>query len=58
MPMVQNQNLQLINAIYKRDKKLPTIKQVQGHSHISIMMHINTKDELLGLDLLEFIKTN
>jgi len=58
MPMVQNQNLQLINAIYKRDKKLPTVKQVQGHNHISIMMHINTKDELFGLDLLEFIKTN
>ena len=56
MPMIQNQNLLLINALYKRDKLLPTVKQVLGHNHMSILKHINTKDESLGPDLLEFIK--
>ena len=56
MPMVQNQNLSLINALYKRDKLLPTVKQVLGHNHMSIVKHINTKDDSLGHDILEFIK--
>ena len=56
MPMVQNQNLSLINALYKRDKLLPTVKQVLGHNHMSIVKHINTKDDSLGHDIIEFIK--
>ena len=56
IPMVQNQNLSLINALYKRDKLLPTVKQVLGHNHMSIVKHINTKDDSLGHDILEFMK--
>ena len=58
MPPIQKQNLLLINALFKRDKMLPTVKQVIGHNHISITRHFNTKDESLGPDLLEFIKTH
>jgi dienelactone hydrolase len=54
---IQIQNMLLINALYKRDKILPTIKQVQGHNHFSITRHINTKDESLGPELVEFIRT-
>ncbi len=56
MPSIHKQNMLLINALYKRDKMLPTVKQLIGHNHISISRHINTKDESLGPDLLEFIK--
>ena len=57
IPIVQNQNLQLIDAVYARDKMLPAVKQVQGHNHISITTHMNTKDESFGPDLVEFVKT-
>jgi acetyl esterase len=58
MPSIQKQNLLLIDALFKRDKMLPTVKQVIGHNHISITRHFNTKDESLGPDLLEFIRTH
>jgi acetyl esterase len=58
MPPIQKQNMLLIDALYKRDKMLPTVKQLIGHNHISITRHFNTKDESLGPDLLEFIKTH
>ena len=45
MPMVQNQNLSLINALYKRDKLLPTVKQVLGHNHMSIVKHIMNRHD-------------
>jgi len=56
MPLIQRQNMVLIEALYKRDKMLPTVKQVIGHNHISITRHFNTKDQSLGPDLLEFIR--
>jgi acetyl esterase/lipase len=56
MPLIQRQNMVLIEALYKRDKMLPTVKQVIGHNHISITRHFNTKDESLGPDVLEFIR--
>ncbi len=52
---IQAQNMLLIDGLYKRDKMLPTIKQVLGHNHISITMHFNTKDQSLGPDILAFI---
>lgn len=58
MPAIQKQNHALINALYERDGMMPTVKQVMGHNHISIVRHINTKDESLGPDLLEFIRTH
>jgi acetyl esterase len=58
MPPIQKQNMLLIDALYKRDKMLPTVKQLIGHNHISITRHFNTKDQSLGPDLLEFIKTH
>ena len=58
MPMVHNQVMMLINAVYERDKMLPAVKQVIGHNHISIIRHINTKDQSYGPDLVDFIKSN
>ena len=57
-PGIQGQNLLLIQALHRRDKLLPTVKQAQGHNHISIIRHFNTKDEALGLDIIEFVKAH
>lgn len=56
MPPIHRQNMLLIDAVFKRDKMLPVVKQAQGHNHISITAHINTKDKTLGPDMLEFIR--
>ena len=55
LPLIQRQNMILIDAIRKRDNKVPMVKMVPDHNHISIVLHFNTKDESLGPDLLEFI---
>ena len=57
-PPIQAQNMLLIQGLFKRDKMLPTIKQVIGHNHISITRHFNTMDQSLGPDLLAFIATH
>lgn len=57
-PPIQAQNMLLIKGLFKRDKLLPTIKQVLGHNHISITRHFNTKDQSLGPDILAFIATH
>jgi len=58
MPSIHYQNHALINALYKRDKALPIFKVLIGHNHISAPMHYNTKDDVLGPEILEFIKVN
>jgi len=58
MPSIVYQNVQLINALYKRDMALPIIKVLIGHNHISETKHFNTKDESVGPDILEFINVN
>jgi acetyl esterase/lipase len=55
LPLVDDQNRQLIDALYKRDNALPVFKTVLGHNHISIVEHIGTADESLGPDVIEFI---
>ncbi len=57
-PGIQGQNLLLIQALHRRDNLLPTVKQAQGHNHISITRHFNTKDEALGLDIIEFVRSH
>ena len=56
MPSVHYQNRALIDALYDRDKALPAMKLLLGHNHISEISHLNTKDESIGPDILEFIK--
>lgn len=55
-PLVQAQNHILIHALFERDRVLPIVKGLMGHNHFSGIMHINTKDESVGPDILEFIK--
>jgi acetyl esterase len=56
MPSIHYQNRVLIDALYERDKALPTTKVVMGHNHISVVSHLNTRDESIGPDILEFME--
>ena len=47
----------LFNAICKRDNACPAIKQLVGHNHMSEIYHVNTRDESIGPDILEFIRS-
>jgi len=33
----------------------PRYKQAQGHNHMSMVVHLNTEDDSLGPDLLDFV---
>ena len=55
-PSIHYQNRALIDALYDRDKALPAVKLLLGHNHISEISHINTRDESIGPDILEFIR--
>lgn len=54
--VILDQTRLLIEALVKRDGRLPLIAAVPGHNHISIVEHIGTPDETLGPDLVEFIR--
>ena len=47
----------LFQAICSRDKSCPAIKQAIGHNHLSEIFHINTGDESIGPDIVEFVRT-
>lgn len=53
--VIIDQTRLMIEAITKRDSRLPLISSAPGHNHISVVAHIGTRDETLGPDLLEFI---
>ncbi|MDB5569969.1 MAG: hypothetical protein JWN93_1152 [Hyphomicrobiales bacterium] len=57
IPLAHEQNRELMAALFERDKRLPFFKTALGHNHISIVEHINTADDSLGRDMLEFIRT-
>jgi acetyl esterase len=56
--VISDQTHRLINAIARRDKRLPLVVSAAGHNHISIVAHIGTVDETLGPSLLSFIRLN
>lgn len=54
--LVQDQNAQLIQALYKRDGKLPDMVTALGHNHISVVEHLDTPDQDFGRQMVEFIR--
>lgn len=52
------QTVELLQALSQRDKACPAIKQLIGHNHLSEIYHINTSDEYIGPDILEFVRTH
>ena len=53
--VMQKSALALMNAICDRDGKCPRHKQIAGHNHYSMTYHINTLDDSIASDILEFI---
>lgn len=53
--VIIDQTRLMIEALTRRDSRLPLISSAPGHNHISVVAHIGTADETLGPDLLEFV---
>ena len=55
LPPVKKSSAELVAAICKRDGRCPLQAEIAGHSHLSVVYHINTADETFGPQLLKFI---
>lgn len=56
---IQQQNLALIEALYQRDQRLPTVIQGIGHNHHSVLSHIELGSRSpISEQLLSFIQSN
>lgn len=53
--LMQTSALTLTRAICERDNKCPRHQQIGGHNHFSMVFHINTFDDSIAGDILEFI---
>ena len=53
--IMQRSAISLIDAVCRRDRKCPHHKQIPGHNHYSMTYHINTLDDSIAGDILEFI---
>ncbi len=53
--IMQKSAVALMGAICDRDGKCPRHKQIAGHNHYSMTYHINTLDDSIASDILEFI---
>jgi pimeloyl-ACP methyl ester carboxylesterase len=53
--VIMDQVRRLAVALTERDGRLPLLKGVQGHNHISVVQHIGTADQSLAPDMLGFI---
>lgn len=53
----QYQASRIIDALYKRDGELPTIKQIMDHNHLSEVFHFNTGSSLFAYDILMFMRS-
>ena len=54
--IAQKEAAALVSAICERDVQCPMHKQVQGHNHFSLMYHINTADDSVASDIMDFIE--
>lgn len=48
--------LDLIRALCERDKRCPRHQQVAGHNHYSLVYHINTEDDSIASEIVDFIR--
>ena len=52
---MQKDAVKLMRAVCDRDGKCPMHKQLIGHNHYSMNYHINTADDSIASDLMQFI---
>ena len=53
----EKQALVALTAIRDRDNKMPRFVHLKGHNHLSTVMNFGLADDLLGLEIEEFINT-
>jgi len=46
----------MARKLCERDHTCPTIKQVMGHNHLSMIFHVDTADDSMAGDLVAFVK--
>jgi acetyl esterase len=56
--VVKKSTAELVAAICTRDGRCPQRTEIAGHSHLSVVFHINTEDESFGPQLLKFMSNN
>jgi len=54
--VMQRSALDLMRAVCDRDGKCPRHQQVAGHNHYSMTYHINTLDDSIGSEILDFMR--
>lgn len=53
-PFLETSSLELAAALCARDGKCPRLAWIKGHNHISEMASINTRDQELGRQIVDF----
>lgn len=56
-PFLEIPSLELAARVCARDGKCPPLAWLKGHNHISELASVNTKDEELSRQVLDFIRT-
>ncbi len=56
-PFLEVPSLDLATRVCVRDGKCPRLAWLKGHNHISELASVNTKDEKLSGQVLDFIRT-
>ncbi|MGO8919684.1 MAG: alpha/beta hydrolase [Stellaceae bacterium] len=56
-PFLEMPSLDLAARVCARDGKCPRLAWLKGHNHISEVASINTKDEALSRQVLDFVRT-
>lgn len=54
-PDLDTQGALLLSAFCQRDRACPRFLRMEKHNHLSMTFQFNTKDEILGREILEFI---
>ncbi|MBN2402087.1 MAG: alpha/beta hydrolase [Spirochaetes bacterium] len=55
IPSFDRESILLLNAVYKRDRVSPFFKKIVDHNHFSEIMHLNSGDESVGPDIIDFV---
>ena len=53
---MQRSALELMSAVCERDGRCPRHQQIPGHNHYSMTYHINTLDDSIARDVLDFVR--
>lgn len=56
-PMMELQGIELLQRVAERDGHSPRFTRLKGHNHLSEALHLNTGEESVGPELLDFVRT-